>query len=61
MRTLMSYQVLARKYRPRQLQDVVGQDHTVRALVNSLDAGRLQFARALAMVVLPTPRVPVKR
>ncbi len=44
MRTPMSYQVLARKYRPRQLQDVVGQDHTVRALVNSLDAGRLHHA-----------------
>lgn len=44
MRTPMSYQVLARKYRPRQLQDVVGQDHTVRALVNSLEAGRLHHA-----------------
>ena len=44
MRTPMSYQVLARKYRPRALQDVVGQEHTVRALVNALDADRLHHA-----------------
>ena len=44
MRTPMSYQVLARKYRPRKLQDVVGQDHTVRALVNALDDERLHHA-----------------
>ena len=44
MRTPMSYQVLARKYRPRKLRDVVGQDHTVRALVNALDADRLHHA-----------------
>ena len=44
MRTPMSYQVLARKYRPRKLQDVVGQDHTVRALVNALDDDRLHHA-----------------
>ena len=44
MRMPMSYQVLARKYRPRKLQDVVGQDHTVRALVNALDADRLHHA-----------------
>ena len=44
MRTPMSYQVLARKYRPRTLRDVVGQDHTVRALVNGLDADRLHHA-----------------
>lgn len=44
MRTPMSYQVLARKYRPRALRDVVGQDHTVRALVNALDADRLHHA-----------------
>ena len=44
MRTPMSYQVLARKYRPRALRDVVGQEHTVRALVNALDADRLHHA-----------------
>ena len=44
MRTPMSYQVLARKYRPRTLRDVVGQDHAVRALVNGLDGDRLHHA-----------------
>ena len=44
MRTPMSYQVLARKYRPRKLRDVVGQDHAVRALVNALDGDRLHHA-----------------
>ena len=40
----MSYQVLARKYRPRSFDDVVGQEHAVRALVNALDKDRLHHA-----------------
>ena len=40
----MSYQVLARKYRPRTFGEVVGQDHAVRALVHALDADRLHHA-----------------
>lgn len=40
----MSYLVLARKYRPRTFQEVRGQDHTVRALVNALDHDRLHHA-----------------
>ena len=40
----MSYQVLARKYRPRTFGDVVGQDHAVRALVHALDQDRLHHA-----------------
>ncbi|MBP5297300.1 MAG: DNA polymerase III subunit gamma/tau [Bacteriovoracaceae bacterium] len=32
----MSYQVLARKWRPQKFQEVVGQDHITRALVNSI-------------------------
>ena len=40
----MSYLVLARKYRPRTFHEVRGQDHTVRALVNSLDHDRLHHA-----------------
>ena len=40
----MSYQVLARKYRPRLFDDVVGQEHAVRALVNALDKDRLHHA-----------------
>ena len=40
----MSYLVLARKYRPRNFADVVGQDHVVRALANALDSERLHHA-----------------
>ncbi|MGF1546069.1 MAG: DNA polymerase III subunit gamma/tau [Thiotrichales bacterium] len=40
----MSYQVLARKWRPSRFQDVVGQEHVLRALVNALDQQRLHHA-----------------
>ena len=40
----MSYQVLARKWRPRRFQELVGQEHVVRALVNALDSQRLHHA-----------------
>ncbi len=40
----MSYQVLARKWRPRRFADLVGQEHVVRALVNGLDHDRLHHA-----------------
>ncbi len=40
----MSHQVLARKWRPKKFQDVVGQDHVVRALSNALDTNRLHHA-----------------
>ena len=40
----MSYQVLARKWRPRNFQQIVGQTHVVRALTNALDADRLHHA-----------------
>ena len=40
----MSYQVLARKWRPRDFAHVVGQSHVTRALVNALDADRLHHA-----------------
>ena len=40
----MSYQVLARKWRPRTFADLVGQEHVVRALINGLDRGRLHHA-----------------
>ena len=40
----MSYQVLARKWRPRNFEQLVGQTHAVRALVNALDADRLHHA-----------------
>ncbi len=40
----MSYLVLARKYRPRNFAEMVGQDHVVRALTNALDTQRLHHA-----------------
>lgn len=40
----MSYQVLARKWRPRTFAEMVGQAHVVRALVNALDHDRLHHA-----------------
>jgi len=40
----MSYQVLARKYRPRDFTEMVGQAHVLRALINGLDQQRLHHA-----------------
>jgi DNA polymerase-3 subunit gamma/tau len=40
----MSYQVLARKWRPANFQQLVGQEHVVQALVNALDGNRLHHA-----------------
>ncbi|EXJ13864.1 DNA polymerase III subunit gamma/tau [Imhoffiella purpurea] len=40
----MSYQVLARKWRPRSFDDMVGQQHVVRALSNALDRDQLHHA-----------------
>lgn len=40
----MSYQVLARKWRPRSFPEMVGQEHVLRALINALDNNRLHHA-----------------
>ena len=40
----MSYQVLARKWRPKQFTEMVGQEHVLKALVNALDDNRLHHA-----------------
>src|SRR5258708_2428762 len=40
----MSYQVLARKWRPRAFESLVGQEHVVKALRNALDQKRLHHA-----------------
>ena len=40
----MSYQVLARKYRPKNFDTLVGQEHVVRALTHALQTGRLHHA-----------------
>jgi DNA polymerase-3 subunit gamma/tau len=40
----MSYLVLARKWRPKDFSDTVGQEHVLQALVNALESGRLHHA-----------------
>ena len=40
----MSYQVLARKWRPKSFADMVGQTHVLQALTNALDNNRLHHA-----------------
>ena len=40
----MSYQVLARKWRPKIFREMVGQEHVLRALINALDHDRLHHA-----------------
>ncbi len=40
----MTYQVLARKWRPRSFREMVGQEHVLQALINALDHDRLHHA-----------------
>lgn len=40
----MSYQVLARKWRPHDFESMVGQEHVVAALKHALDENRLHHA-----------------
>lgn len=40
----MSYLVLARKWRPKDFSDTVGQEHVLQALMNALETGRLHHA-----------------
>ena len=40
----MSYQVLARKWRPQNFKEMVGQEHVLKALINALDSQRLHHA-----------------
>ncbi|MBI2991424.1 MAG: hypothetical protein HYY47_04695 [Deltaproteobacteria bacterium] len=40
----MSYLVLARKWRPRRFEDIVGQSHITRVLRNAVSAGRIAHA-----------------
>lgn len=44
----MSYQVLARKWRPKNFAEVLGQGHVLKALVNALDSDRLHHAYLFA-------------
>ena len=43
----MSYQALARKWRPKTFAELSGQEHVVRALSNALERGRLDPADAV--------------
>src|SRR5512136_938784 len=40
----MSYQVIARKYRPQRFQDVVGQEHVTQTLVHAIEQKRIAHA-----------------
>ena len=40
----MDHQVLARKWRPRNFKEMVGQEHVLKALINALDHNRLHHA-----------------
>lgn len=40
----MSYQVLARKWRPKNFREMAGQEHVLKALINALDHNRLHHA-----------------
>jgi DNA polymerase III subunit gamma/tau len=40
----MSYTALARKWRPKNFSELVGQEHVLRALINSLTSGRVHHA-----------------
>ena len=44
MLRVVSYQVFARKYRPKTFADVLGQDHVVRTLRNAIEQKRLAHA-----------------
>ena len=46
-RAILSYQVLARKWRPKTFSELVGQEHVVTALTNALTRGRLHHAYLL--------------
>lgn len=59
MQSEVEYLALARKYRPQNFEDVVGQEHVLKALAHSIDAGKTHhaylFTRLLLLVFLPNP------
>jgi len=44
----VAYQVLARKWRPQSFQEIVGQDHVTRTLINAISLGRVAHAYLFA-------------
>jgi DNA polymerase-3 subunit gamma/tau len=61
--TSSAYRVLARKYRPTRLSDLLGQDALVRTLTNAIATGRIAHAFVLTGVrgVGKTPTAPAVR
>lgn len=47
MQSEVEYLALARKYRPQKFEDVVGQEHVLKALSHSIDAGKMHHAYLL--------------
>ena len=41
---MSSYQVIARRYRPKQFSELVGQEHIVKTLTNAITSGRIGHA-----------------
>ena len=41
---MSDYQVISRRWRPQQFEDIVGQDHIVRTLRNAIESGRIAHA-----------------
>ena len=46
----MTYKVIARKYRPKTFDEIVGQDHVTRTLKNAIEGGRIAHAYIFAGV-----------
>src|SRR6478609_2268847 len=44
MKTIMAYQVLARKYRPQTFEQMIGQSHVAQTLANALKSGKIAHA-----------------
>ena len=54
----MSYQVLARKWRPKKFQDVIGQSHVTRSLQNAIAKNKIT-AYNRDEVVIATEVLPI--
>ena len=55
----MSYEVLARKYRPSCFEEVIGQEHVVKALINSIESEKIHQAFIFSGTLRPPiPQTP---
>ena len=48
-----AYQVIARRWRPKQFSELVGQDHVVKTLGNAIEMGRIAHAYLFVGPCLP--------